>query len=264
MTTENIDLTSPEAQEAIKAQAAKLAEQNLQAKLADYTPNSEVEGLVKKKDELLGKLQNYKGLTDEELANFRQFEKQKSENEIVNLFAEGKTEEAINKIMSGQRQAWDDSRAEYEERIEAAQKQAAEYNSQLEELQEKNIGMQKRQYLKELTAGDDSFKSEHFGHFYDLYSQKADIDETTGKVYAKDAEGKRLVDASGDFVEFKEFYSKQKISDGLFWNGGSGSGYKGGDGNGGAGDISKMSAVERAALRKELGDQKYIELLRNK
>jgi len=243
-------------------------EAQVRAKLASEF-EAEKEKIVSNRDQILAEKKEleskFKGLDADKIDSYHNYLKELENNEEMRLISEGKHDEVIQRRMAGREKAWNETQTEYEERLKASQSQAEELSSKLEELHNKNLGMQKRQYLKELVSGDESFKSEHFNHFYDLYSRKADIEEDTGKVFALGDDGKRIVDTDGNFIEFKEFYAKQKVSDGLFWSGGTGSGYRAGSGDGGlSNDIAKMTPSERANLRKELGDEKYVQLLRKK
>ncbi len=169
-----IDLESPEIKAAIDAQAAiqakALAQSSIDEKLADYVPKADVEGLVSKKDELLGKLQEYKGVSLEDIQGFKKLQQKAESDETMRLIAEGKTEEAVARLTAKQREAWDGQYKTLEEQLKASQTNSQELESKLEEMHGRNTSLQKRQYFKDLVSGDDSFKSEYFGDFYDLYN----------------------------------------------------------------------------------------------
>jgi hypothetical protein len=243
-------------------------EAQVRAKLASEF-EAEKEKIVSNRDQILAEKKEleskFKGLDADKIDSYHNYLKELENNEEMRLISEGKHDEVIQRRMAGREKAWNETQAEYEERLKASQSQAEELSSKLEELHNKNLGMQKRQYLKELVSGDESFKSEHFSHFYDLYSRKADIEEDTGKVFALGDDGKRIVDTDGNFIEFKEFYAKQKVSDGLFWSGGAGSGYRGGAGGDVmSNDVSKWTKQQKIDFINENGQPAYNELLSKK
>lgn len=206
--------------------------------------------------------EQYKKYDPEKLKAFEEYEAMKAKNAEIQLLEEGKIDEVLNARMAGREKAWNETQAEYEDRLKAAQGKADEYSTMLEEANAKNVGMQKRQYLKDLTSGDDSFKGDYFGDFYDLYSKRVDIDESTGAMFALGEDNKRMVDTSGDFVKFDEFYAKQKVNHGLFWNGGNGSGVKGGPGQDIlGGDPFKWNKEQKREFVAQNGRQAYSDLL---
>ena len=264
MTDVAIDFDSPEVKQAIADHAAKLAEQQLQTKLADYVPSSEIEGLKNKNSELLGKLQEFKGFDKEQFTQFQEFQKRVEKDEMLKLAAEGNFEELSHKLMSSQQKAWNETQSEYEERLEAAQKQAQEFQSEAERLDSEYKNLQKRQYLKDLATGDDSFKSDYFSDFFELQSRRAEIDPEFGQVFALEDDGKRQIDADGNFVKFEDYYSKLKMKHGLFWNAGSGSGIKGGNGSDAIGsDPGKWTKQQKLEFIQQNGRDAYTKLLSN-
>lgn len=215
--------------------------------------------ILAEKKELEGR---YKSFDDEKMQGYQNYLKELETNEEMRLISEGKHDEVIQRRMAGREKAWNETQAEYEDRLKAAQGKADEYSTMLEEANAKNVGMQKRQYLKDLTSGDDSFKGDYFGDFYDLYSKRVDIDESTGAMFALGEDNKRMVDTSGDFVKFDEFYAKQKVNHGLFWNGGNGSGVKGGPGQDIlGGDPFKWNKEQKREFVAQNGRQAYSDLL---
>lgn len=260
--TDGIDFDSPEVKQAIADQAAKLTEQKVQEALTGYVPASEVEGLKSKNSELLGKLQDYKGFDKIQMEGYRNYLKELENNEEMRLISEGKHDEVIQRRMAGREKAWTETQAEYEQRLTASQEKADSFSAELDSLKQKNIDMQKRQYFKDLTLGDDSFKKDYFGDFFELQSKFADIDESTGAVYALDEQGKRRVDTDGNLVKFDDYYSKLKVTKGLFWNTGSGSGVPGGSGGDMlGGDPSKWSQEQKHAYIQKNGREAYAKML---
>ena len=176
--------------------------------------------------------QRFKGVDPDKLEQFEQYRKRVEADEELQLIEQGKIDDVIRRRMEGREKAWNETQAEYEERLKAAQTQATEFEKRAAELENKAREMMKRQYFKDLTAEDDSFKKDYFGDFFALQSKFADVDESTGIVYALDENGKRRVDTDGNLVKFEDYYAKLKVNHGLFWNGGQGSGIKGGGANG--------------------------------
>lgn len=217
------------------------------------------EKLVEEKREVE---QKYKGIDSEKMESYQNYLKELENNEEMRLISEGKHDEVIQRRMAGREKAWQETQAEYEGRLKASQEKAEGFASDLESLKQKNIDMQKRQYFKDLTLGDDSFKKDYFGDFFELQSKFADIDESTGAVYALDEQGKRRVDTGGNLVKFDEYYSKLKVTKGLFWNTGSGSGVRSGSGAEPSVPFKKMDMAQRSELRKQLGDKKYAEFVK--
>lgn len=221
--------------------------------------------IIHNRDEILAEkkeLQDrFKGVDPDKLAQFQEFQSKIEKDELLRLASEGKVDQLSEQIMSGQRAAWDEQVSEYETRLEASSGKIGELENMVNELRSQNVNMQKNQYLKELTSTDETFKSDYFGHFVKLYSDRMDIDEKTGNVYALDDRGKRMVDANGELESFNSFYNRQKIKDGLFWTAGSGSGQlSGGDGEGRK-PLSQMTLAEKSELRKEMGDKAYFEMV---
>lgn len=262
MTDVNIDFDSPEVKQAIADRAAKLTEQQVAAKLADYVPASEIEGLKNKNTELLGKLQEFKGFDKDKYAQYEEFQRRVEKDEMLKLAADGHFEELSNKLMSSQQKAWNETQSEYEERLANAQKQAEEFQAKAEQLDSEYKTLQKRQYFKDLTAGDDSFKGDYFSDFFELQSRRAEIDPESGEVFALEDDGKRQIDTDGNFVKFEDYYTKLKQKHGLFWNGGSGSGQKGGKGGDAMGsDPAKWTHEQKLDFMAQNGRQAYAELL---
>ena len=207
--------------------------------------------------------QRFKGFDEDKYAKFQEFQQRVEKDEMLKLASEGQFDEITAKLMSGQINAWKEKENEWDERLTNAQKHAEEKEQESKALHDKLLATLKKQYLKDITISDDSFKKENFAEFAELYASRVEIDEETGAAFALD-NGKRMFDTEGNPVLFNDFYAKQKVKSGLFWNGGSGSGYKGGQGGQSVLDIGSMSPADSAALRKEIGDDEYIKLVRNK
>jgi|5_EtaG_2_1085323.scaffolds.fasta_scaffold09255_3 hypothetical protein len=206
--------------------------------------------------------QKYKGFDQEKMEGYQNYLKELENNEEMRLISEGKHDEVIQRRMSGREKAWNETQAEYETRLQAAQEKAEGFASELDAMRQRNIDMQKRQYFKDLTLADDSFKKDYFGDFFELQSKFADIDESTGAFYALDEQGKRRVDTDGNLVRFDEYYNKLKVTKGLFWSTGSGSGVRSGSGVESSVPFKKMDMAQRSELRKQLGDKKYAEFVK--
>lgn len=244
--------------EEIRAQLRQELSSEFETEKAKILSNRD--SILQEKKELMEKI---KGLDPDKFDEYKRFEQQRKKDELTDLLMQGKTEEALNRLMEGQRKAWTETQEQYEERLKATSTRAEELEQRLNAVEQEKLGLKKNQYLKDLVSQDDSFKKEYFSDFAALYGKKADIDESTGIVYALDDNGKRMVSAEGSFVQFKDFYTKQKMNHGLFWNGGTGSGYKGGNGGGGSGkEFIKMTTAEKNELRKEMGDVKYAQFVR--
>lgn len=265
MSEENIN--NPEAKDAPKTPSVD----EIRAKIeSEYKAKFEEEKtkILNNKDEILNEYKSfkekYKDLGDEDIELARKLKEQAKQDKLAEYIANGNVQEATNMLMKGQREEWNKELENYENRINAVQGENKTLQEQLESLDEKNVTMQRNQYLKDLVSTDDSFKREYLGDFIELYGKRADIDTSTGKVYAKGDDGNRLVDPhTGENVMFSEYYAKQKVNHGLFWNGGNGTGIHG---TGAGGDSTKkfkdMDARERNELRKELGDSKYEQFVR--
>ena len=244
--------------EEIRAQLRQELSSEFETEKAKILSNRD--SILQEKKELMEKI---KGLDPDKFDEYKRFEEQRKKDELTDLLMQGKTEEALNRLMEGQRKAWTETQEQYEERLKATSTRAEELEQRLSAVEQEKLGLKKNQYLKDLVSQDDSFKKEYFSDFAALYGKKADIDESTGIVYALDDNGKRMVSTDGSFVQFKDFYTKQKMNHGLFWNGGTGSGYKGGNGGGAAGkEFIKMTTAEKNELRKEMGDVKYAQFVR--
>lgn len=247
--------------EAIKAQVRQSVMAEMQTQF-----DTEKQAILTNKDQILEEKRQLeakvKGVDDGELEQFREFQKRIQQDEMLKMAANGQFEELSNKLMSSREKAWNETQAEYEERLSAAQSKAEEQMQLAEQFKSQNLQMQKRQYFKDLTMTDDSFKSDHFGDFFELQQRFADIDETTGNVYALDEQGKRRVDTDGNFVSYQDYYSKLKVTNGLFWSGGSGTGIKGGQGGEALGaDPLKWTLDQKKEYIAQNGRPAYSKLL---
>lgn len=215
----------------------------------------------KARKELEDRLSKFGNITEKDIAELNAVREREANDEIFKLAAARDIEGLSNKLMASQRKAWDESEAEYKDRLKASQAKAEEYEAMVNQLQQENTNMVKRQYLRELVGTDDSFVGmPYFDKFERLYSDSLEIDEN-GTAYALE-NGKRVVDSDGNFVPFKKLYEKEKMNDGLFWKGGSGSGMKGGGGGAPLGKkLSDMSFSEKNALRNEIGDEEFSRLV---
>ena len=74
--------------------------------------------------------------------------------------------------------------------------------------------------------------------------------------------GKAVLDTEGNRVTFSDAYEKQKVANGLFWNGGTGSGAKGtsGDGSHLGSDVTKWTSEQKNEFIRDKGPKAYGEL----
>lgn len=223
--------------------------------------------ILANKDEILKEKkaieEKFKGFDEEKFQGYQNYLKQLEENEEMKLISEGKYDDVINKRIQAREKAWNETQAEYEERLSAVQKLAEEKEQRALELETKTKEMMKRQYFKDLVSEDDSFKKDYFSDFFVLQSKYAEIDEASGKVYAVDDDGKRVVDTDGNHLMFNDYYAKLKVKHGLFWNGGAGSGMKGQGGNGDVfgNDPSKWTQEQKLEYVEQHGRKAYAEVL---
>ena len=225
----------------------------------------EKQKIIDNRDEILGEKraiqEQFKDIDPAQLQEFREIQKRAETDVNLKLASEGKMDELTQRLTQGQRAAWDEKTTEYETQLTTKNGILEGLEAEIASLKQTNTNMSKSQYLKDLTSTDDSFKSEYFGHFSELYMRKMDIDGETGSIYALDDSGKRIVDTSGELETFQTYYNKQKVKDGLFWNGASGSGHAGaGDGEGGK-PFNQMTSADKTALRTEMGEAKYAQYL---
>lgn len=228
-----LDLNDPEVKAAIEAEATKIAEETVSE---NYVPVSDIEGLKNKNSELLSKIaknkEKFSGLDESDLAELQRVKKAREHDQFVDMVLKGKTEEAKAMLTEGVINPWKQKTDDLTTQFNTAQEEINRYKGELEQATNKMTDMKKRQYLRELTSKDDSFKADHFDDFYMLNSSRIEIDHENGNVYALD-NGNPVLDTEGKRVSYSDFYDKQKVSSGLFWTGGSGSGAKGiGTGNG--------------------------------
>lgn len=223
--------------------------------------------ILSNKDQILAEKkaleERYKGLSEDDLKGYFDYKKRLETDEEMRLINEGKYDDVINKRIQAREKAWNETQAEYEERLAAAQKRAEENESRAMELENKTKEMMKRQYFKDLVSEDDSFKKDYFSDFFALQSKHALIDEASGKVYAVDAEGKKMIDTDGNPVMFNDYYAKLKVKHGLFWSGGAGSGLKGQGSNGEVfgNNPLKWSQDQKLAYIEQHGRKAYAEAL---
>lgn len=255
-----IDFNDPEVKAALEAEATRIAQETV---AQNYVPASEIEGLKNKNTELLGKLVKFKGVDEDDVAELARVKQAREHDEIVDMLLKGKTEEAKAKLTEGVVSPWKSKASELQQQFETAQNEIGNYKNQVSEYQEKVANMQKRQYLRELTGKDDSFKNDYFDDFYALNASKMDIDQETGNVYALDASGNAILDTEGNRVKYSDHYDKQKVSNGLFWNGGEGSGAKGrsGDGSHLGADPMKWTQDQKVEYIRQNGAAAFGELL---
>lgn len=207
--------------------------------------------------------EKFKGFDEDKFKGYQDYLKRLETDEEMRLLNEGKIDDVIERRVSGMKKSWNETQAEYEERLKAAHTDKETLAGELESLKKQNYDMTVRNYLKDLVAKDDSFKPAYFDEFKAIYGTKVDVDQESGNVYALGQDGKRLIDTDGNFVPFDKFYAKQKIDSGLFWSGGSGSGIRG---QGGAGDalgtdVKKWTAEQRNQFINENGYPAYSELV---
>lgn len=257
-----IDFNDPAVKEAIELKATEIAEATVQE---NYVPASDIEGLKNKNTELLGKLaknkEKFANVDESDLAELVRVKSAREHDKFVDMVLKGNTEEAKATLTEGLVTPWKQKVDDIQAQFEAAQTEIGNYKSQVTENQTKISNMQKRQYLRELTGGDDSFKADHFDDFYMLNSNKMEIDAETGNVYAL-KDGKAVLDTEGNRVTFSDAYEKQKVANGLFWNGGTGSGAKGtsGDGSHLGSDVTKWTSEQKNEFIRDKGPKAYGEL----
>ena len=249
----------------IKAQVRKEVESEIRTSLQSQFEEEKTK-ILGNRDQILEEKraleQKFKGFDEDKFKGYQDYLKRLETDEEMRLLNEGKIDDVIERRVSGMKKAWNETQAEYEERIKTYQHNADELSGELEATRNKLLDVTKRTYLKDLVGDDDSFRKEYFSDFVDLYGKRVQIDEQSGKVYALDVDGKKMVGPDGEHVSFKDFYTKQKVDHGLFWTGGSGSGYKGQGGQEGAKKFKDMDWREKNALRKEMGDAKYEQFVR--
>ena len=254
-----IDFNDPAVIEAIAAKATTLAEATV---AENYVPASDVEGLKNKNSELLGKLaknkEKYGSVDENDIAELIRVKAARKHDKFVDMVLKGNTEEAKASLTEGIVAPWEQKVSEITAQFEAATSEIGTYKSQINESNERVSSMQKRQYLRELTSKDDSFKADHFDDFYALNANKMQIDSESGNVYAL-KDGKAVLDTEGNKVTYSDFYDKQKVSNGLFWDGGKGSGAKGsgGDGSHLGTDVGKWTDAQKQEFIKDKGPEAY-------
>ena len=254
-----LDLNEPEVQEAIAAQAAEQAKSLVAKQMEDFVPKSEVEGLVNKKDELLGKLHEFKGITKDDVAQLMALKEQAQTNEVARLASEGKFDEikAIGAKQYMEQAATD--QAELNRQLEAAQNSYAETVAALESKDGEIEFLYKETFLKDLLGSDDSFKKGKESQFMKVYGDQIQFDRDTRTFYALNSDNERVIDVEGNHVKFSDYVKTNiKKNDDLFFSAGSGSGFKSnGSVNGHGKKFSQLSFAEKNELRKELGDAEY-------
>lgn len=259
-----LDLSAPEVQEAIKAQAAKQAESIINQRLEGYVPKDEVEGLVNKKDELLGKLSKYKGLTEEDVERTLLLKAQGEKDELAKWAQEGRIDDIK---AAGAKQYMEQAkadRADIERQLEAAQGSLSEFKTAGEAKDNEIEFLYKETFLKDLLGNDETFKKGKEAQFMKVYGDAIEFDRETRTFYALTGDGDRVIDAEGNHVKFGDYLGNIKKSDDLFFSGGSGSGIKTGAGSTALGKkIGQMSFTEKNELRKEIGDAEYQKILSN-
>ena len=260
----SIDFNDPEVQRAIQERATEVAQSIISDK---YVPVEDINGLKAKNTELLGKIvknkEKYGDLNENDLSELVRVKSAREHDQFIDMIMNGKTAEAKALATEGAIAPWKEKVSDFEGQFSAAQSSISEKDKEIKDLHSKVTGMQKRQFLRELTSKDDSFKNDHFEDFYMLNQGKIDIDQDSGVVYALDSNGKSVLDTDGNKVAYSAFYDKQKVSNGLFWNGGSGSGAKGsGAGEGGLGnDPSKWTQEQKIDYIRENGPEKFGQML---
>ena len=260
-----IDFNDPEVQKAIQAQAEQQA-----AVIIDQRVEEEVDRLKAKNYEVIGKnkdlaekIKQYDGIDPADLDNLRRLSQAKEHDEIVNLVVSGNIEEAKARMTEGAVDPWRQKTEELSNQFQLAQESLSEREKKIKEYEGKVESMQKKQFLRELTSSDDSFKHEHFDDFYELNKNKMTIDENGNVLAVKD--GKPVFDTEGRKVSFEDYYNKQKVGSGLFWQGGQGSSAKGMAGKEGfSGDPTAWTAEQKHAYITENGVAEYAKLIQSK
>lgn len=245
----------------IRAMAEKMAEKIAAERYQGYEAPERVKGLKDKNEELLSKYHKYQDLSDEDIQRIKEDKERRSKDEVYALLSEGKHDEAIQKLTAPRYEAWNGEMNSLKEQFEAAQKALEERDGKLKELQHGMIERDKRSYLKDLTASDDSFKKDYFSDFFELQGKNLEIDPATGAAYAL-KDGKRIVDMEGSHVTFEQHYKKLKTDHGLYWSGGQGSGIRGGQGGEGfTGNPMNWDHQTKMQYIQENGREAYAKLL---
>lgn len=207
--------------------------------------------------------EKFKNFDEDKYKGYQDYLKRMETDEELKLLSEGKIEDVLNKRLSGREKAWNETQAEYENRLKASQTEKETLANELEGLKKQNYDMTVRNFLKDLVAKDDSFNDPYFDEFKAIYGPKVDVDLESGKVYALGQDGKRIIDTNGDFVPFDKFYAKQKVDSGLFWKGGAGSGIRGQGSNGDmlGGDPTKWTSEQRNEFITQHGYKAYSDVV---
>ncbi len=259
-----IDFNDPEVKSALEERAKAIAEETIGD---NYVPVQDVEGLKNKNTELLGKMAKYKeqinGIDPKDLEEMKRVKAAREHDEIVDMVLSGKSEQAKAKLTEGILMPWKEKYSALEEQFTTREQRIKELEGEFENTRQKLTETQKRQYLRELTAEDDSFKKDYFDDFFQLNASRIEIDEETGNVYAKDPQtGKAILDTDGGKVKYADFYQKQKVSNSLFWSGGEGSGAKGASGAAGLPkDPGKWTSEQKADFIRENGPEAFAKVL---
>lgn len=229
----------------------------------------EKEKILQNKDSILAEKKEleskFKGVDEDAFSAFLEFNKQKKDNELLQMIQDGKIDAVRQRFTEDLTKDFNQERSTYEQQAHVLKEQVAEFESKLQAQMEDNLQMQKRSWMKELVGRDQSFVGdEYFDKFYRLYSPQMDIDKDSGKIYALGDTGSRMVDTrTGDLMDFETFYNKEKATSGLFWKGGSGTGVKSGNGGGDfVGDPSKWSHSDKIAFINENGNAAYADALK--
>lgn len=245
----------------VRAMAEKMAEKIASERYKGYESPEEVQGLKRKNEELFEKYHKYQDLNDDDISQLKKDKERKEKDKIYALLSEGRHDEAIQELTAPRYDAWNAELSSIKEQFEAAQSSLSEREKELQAEREKGVVRDKRDFLKDLTSSDDSFKSQYFGDFFELQSKNIEIDPSTGAAYAL-KDGKRMIDLDGNHVTFDQYYKKMKVEHGLYWNGGQGSGIKGGgSAEGFTGNPSSWKHETKMAYIQENGREAYAKLL---
>jgi hypothetical protein len=260
----DIDLNDEAVKAAITAEATKIANQTIED---NYVPVSDIEGLKNKNTELLTSLaknkEKFAGLEEGDVVELLRIKEAREKDKFIDLIMTGKTEEARTLAAEGAVAPWKEQATDLRSQFETAQGKISEFEHEIKTRDSRIADMQKRQYLRELVAGDDSFKDDYFDDYYTLNAKFIDINSENGDVNAIDSVGKPILNTNGERVSFAEHYDKQKAKNGLFWTPGAGSTAKGvsGDGSHLGSDPSKWARQDKLDYIGKHGPAAYGALL---
>lgn len=250
----------------------KLAE--LQSQFAEMqgmvaTLKEEKERILTNKDEILKEKKEleskFKGIDDGRLQNLLKMEEEFKHNEYMKMVADQDIDGLRQRLTRDMTDEWNRERMTYEDRINSLTEKNQSFEDRLNSQMEENIRMQKRSYLKELVADDDTFLDNHFDKFYRLYGDNLEITQD-GKIFAVGDDGNRMINTqNSEPLAFKDYYNRIKQQEGIFWKAGTGAGMAGMAPGGGEfmGNPENWSKEEANKFISEHGMKAYGDKLRD-